>query len=136
MFIPVLLTPVISCSPMSVTPAINHCHGFSVIAGVFDNGDKFIASDNDTGEQFSPVTTTPAINLLPVIMTLVNRVLGEFMGRVFSWRFEMKQSAAVYEAGLPPFTERPRPLFFSMTSLLSSPSSSPSARGTLWPPSS
>jgi len=58
MFGPVLLTPVISCSTMSITPAINHCHEFSVISGVVDNGDKFIASDNDTGEQFSPVTTT------------------------------------------------------------------------------
>jgi hypothetical protein len=36
---------------MSTTPAINPCHGFSVIAGVVDNGDKFIAGDNDTGER-------------------------------------------------------------------------------------
>jgi hypothetical protein len=35
---------------MSTTPAINPCHRFSVIAGVVDNGDKFIAGDNDTGE--------------------------------------------------------------------------------------
>jgi hypothetical protein len=34
-----------------------------VIAGVVDTGDKFIV---DTGDQLSPVTTTPAINLAPV----------------------------------------------------------------------
>jgi hypothetical protein len=38
---------------------------------LFDIGDKFIAGvvdagDNDTGEQLLPVTTTPAVNLLPV----------------------------------------------------------------------
>ncbi len=32
---------------MSTTPAINPCHGFSVFAGVVDNGDKFIAGDNE-----------------------------------------------------------------------------------------
>ncbi len=83
MFIPVLLTPVISCSPMSVTQAITHCHGFSVTAGVVDNGDKFLAIYIDTGEQFSPVTTTPAINLLPVTTTLVNRVFVESMDASF-----------------------------------------------------
>jgi hypothetical protein len=52
---------------VSTTPVINSCHGFSVIAGVVDNGDKFL-----TDEQLSPVTTTPAINLSPVTMTPVN----------------------------------------------------------------
>ncbi len=74
--------------PVSLTPANNLCHGFSVNAGVVDTGeqfitgdndtgnnfvagdnntgDNFVAVDNDTGEQLSPVTTTPAINLLPV----------------------------------------------------------------------
>ncbi len=63
---------------MSLTPAINLCHGFSVIAGVVDTGEQFIAGDNDTGdnfiagdndigEQLSPVT--PAINLLSVTRT-------------------------------------------------------------------
>jgi hypothetical protein len=33
------------------TPANNPCHGFLVIAGVVDTGDKFL-----TGEQLSPVT--------------------------------------------------------------------------------
>ncbi len=62
------------------TPAINFCHGFSVIPGVVDTseqfitgdndtGNNFVAGDNDTGEQLSPVTTTPAINLLPVTRT-------------------------------------------------------------------
>jgi hypothetical protein len=41
-----------------MTPANNPCHGFSVIAGAVDTGDKFL-----TGEQLSPVTTTQAINL-------------------------------------------------------------------------
>ncbi len=60
---PVSTTPAISCSPVSTTPAISPCHEFSVIAGVIDTGDKFIANDNDTGEQLSRVTTTPAINV-------------------------------------------------------------------------
>ena len=45
---------------------ISPCHGFSVIAGVVDTGDKFIV---DTGDQLSAVTTTPAINLSPVTRT-------------------------------------------------------------------
>jgi hypothetical protein len=43
---------------------INPCHGFSEITG-----DNFISGDNDTGEQLSPVTTTPVINLLLVTRT-------------------------------------------------------------------
>jgi hypothetical protein len=43
---------------VSTTPVITTC--------VIDISDKFIAGDNDTCEQLSPVTTTPAINLLPV----------------------------------------------------------------------
>jgi hypothetical protein len=60
-------TPVKNLSLVSLTTAINLCHGFSVIAGVVDtgeqfiagdndSGDTFIAGDNDTGEQLSPVT--------------------------------------------------------------------------------
>jgi hypothetical protein len=55
---------------MKVT--INSCHGFSVISGVVDTGDKFIAGDNNTSEQLSLVTTTPAINLSPTTKTPVN----------------------------------------------------------------
>ena len=88
---PVSTTPVINCSavsttpgknllPVSLTPAINICHRFSVIVGVVDTGeqfitgdnntgDNFVAGDNDTGEQLSPVTMTPAINLLPLTRT-------------------------------------------------------------------
>jgi hypothetical protein len=66
-----------------IAGVINSCHRFSVIAGVVDTGDKFItgvvvtgdkfitgvvvtgdkfiAGDNDTSEQLSLVTTTPAI---------------------------------------------------------------------------
>jgi hypothetical protein len=33
------------------------------------SNEKFIAGDNDTGEQLSPVTMTPVINLLPVTRT-------------------------------------------------------------------
>jgi hypothetical protein len=48
-------------SPVSLTPAINLCHGFSVIAGVVDTGeqfivvigDNFIAGDNNTADKFS-----------------------------------------------------------------------------------
>ncbi len=72
-------TPGKNLSPVPLTPAINLCHGFSVIAGVVDTGEQFFAGDNDTGdnfitgddtsEQLSPVTMTPAINLLPVTRT-------------------------------------------------------------------
>jgi hypothetical protein len=58
----------------------NPCHIFSMIVGFIDTGDKFLTCDNDTGnkfitgdnntgEQLSPVTVTPAINLLPVTRT-------------------------------------------------------------------
>jgi hypothetical protein len=40
----------ISYSSVSTTPAINPCHGFSVIARVVDTGDKFIAGDNNVGD--------------------------------------------------------------------------------------
>ncbi len=51
-----------------------------MIAGVVDNGEQFIACDNDTGdnfiagdnntsEQLAPTTMTPAINLLTVTRT-------------------------------------------------------------------
>jgi hypothetical protein len=46
-------TPAINLSLVSLTLAINPCHGFSVIADVVDTGDKFIAGDNDTGNKFS-----------------------------------------------------------------------------------
>ncbi len=75
------------------TPATIPCHGFSVIAGVIDTGDKFLTGVNDTGEhwtiiagdnytgdkfiavdndpceQLSLVTMPPAINSLPVTRT-------------------------------------------------------------------
>ncbi len=38
--------------PVSLTPAINLCHGFSVIAGVGDTGEQFNTGDNDTGDNF------------------------------------------------------------------------------------
>jgi hypothetical protein len=66
------MTPAISCLPVPTTPAINlspvsliiPCHRFSVIAGVVDTGNKFIANDNDT---------------------CVQDLWGVY-GRVFSWR--------------------------------------------------
>jgi hypothetical protein len=54
MFVISITTLAISCSSVSMTPAINPCHRFSVIAGVIDTGDKFIAGVVDTGEQLSP----------------------------------------------------------------------------------
>jgi hypothetical protein len=59
-------------SPVSTTTAIILCHGFSVIGGVVDTGDKFIAKLVDTAEQLLPVTTTLAINLSLVSMTPLN----------------------------------------------------------------
>ncbi len=43
--------------------------GNNFVACDIDTGDNFVTSDNDTGEQLSPVTTTPAINSLPVTRT-------------------------------------------------------------------
>jgi hypothetical protein len=59
-------------SPVSLTPAINLCHGFSVIAGVVDTGEQFITGDNNTGNNFVAGDTTPAITLSPVTTTPVN----------------------------------------------------------------
>jgi hypothetical protein len=49
---PVLLTLAINCSAVSKTPAINPCHGFSVIANVIDTDDKFITGVVVTGDKF------------------------------------------------------------------------------------
>jgi hypothetical protein len=68
----VSMTPAKNLSPVLTTPAINPCHGFSVIAGVIDTGEKFITGVVATGDQVSPVITTPAINLSPVTTTPVN----------------------------------------------------------------
>ncbi len=70
------LAEILANECLSTAPAINSCHGFSVIASVVDTGDKFIIGDNDTGEQLSSVTKTPAICLFLVTMTPVNRVWG------------------------------------------------------------
>jgi hypothetical protein len=56
-------------SPVSKTPVVNSCHGFSVITGVVNTRDKFITGVNNTGEQLSLETVTPAKNLFPVIRT-------------------------------------------------------------------
>jgi hypothetical protein len=56
------MTPAISCSLVSTTPAINPCHGFSVIAGVIDTGSNFLTGVSVTSEQLLPVTTTPMNN--------------------------------------------------------------------------
>jgi hypothetical protein len=58
----VLLSPAINLSAVSTTPANNPCHGFSVMACGADIGDKFLTGDNNTGDKFSPVTTTPVNN--------------------------------------------------------------------------
>jgi hypothetical protein len=39
-----------------------------VIAGVVDTGNKFIAGDNDTGDNLLPVTTTSVIRVCGVSM--------------------------------------------------------------------
>jgi hypothetical protein len=65
-------TPLTNLSPVSTTPAIYLFHGFSMIGGVVDTGDKFITCVVDTADQFSPVTTTLVINLSQVSMTLLS----------------------------------------------------------------
>jgi hypothetical protein len=39
-----------------------------MIAGDNDTGDKFFDGINNTGEQLSPVTTTPVITFLPGVV--------------------------------------------------------------------
>ncbi len=46
-----------------MTPVNNPCHGFLLIAGVVDTGDKFLTCDNDTYDKFI-VTTTPVNNFI------------------------------------------------------------------------
>ncbi len=48
----VSMTPAKNLSLVSFTPANNLCHRFSVIAGVVDTGEQFIAGDNNTGDNF------------------------------------------------------------------------------------
>jgi hypothetical protein len=57
---------------LSLTLVNNPCHGFLVIAGVVDTGNKFLTGVNDTGQQLLPVTATPAINLSQVTTTPMN----------------------------------------------------------------
>ncbi len=47
------MTPVINLLLVSLTPAINSFPRFSVFDGVVDNGDKFIASYNNTSDKFT-----------------------------------------------------------------------------------
>jgi hypothetical protein len=54
-------TPLTSSSAVSLTLAINLCHGFSLISGVVGTA--------DTVKNFSPVSTTPPINFLAVSTT-------------------------------------------------------------------
>jgi hypothetical protein len=44
-----------------------------MIAGDNDTDDKFFASINDSGEQLSPVTTTPAITFFPGVVDTGNK---------------------------------------------------------------
>ncbi len=47
------MTPAINLLPELLTPVINSFHRFSVFDGVVDNGDKFIAGDNNTSDKFT-----------------------------------------------------------------------------------
>jgi hypothetical protein len=67
---------------VSTLPANNPCHGFSVIAGVVDTGDKFFTSVSNTGEQLlslTPVNSlsvaalTPAIKFFPGVIDAVQK---------------------------------------------------------------
>jgi hypothetical protein len=44
-------TPLTNLLAVSLTQAINLCHGFSFISGVIDTGDKFISDVVDTAEK-------------------------------------------------------------------------------------
>jgi hypothetical protein len=45
------LTPLPNLLPVSLTPAINLCHGFSLIGGVVATGDKFITGVVHTAKE-------------------------------------------------------------------------------------
>jgi hypothetical protein len=47
-------TLAIRFSLVSTTPAINPCHGLSVIASAVDTSDKFIAGPVDTVKKLAP----------------------------------------------------------------------------------
>jgi hypothetical protein len=55
-----------------MTPAINLCHGFSVIGGVIDTGDKFITGVVDTAEQLSPVSLSLKLLRHIAVFLLIN----------------------------------------------------------------
>jgi hypothetical protein len=44
-----------------------------MIAGDNDTCDKFFAGINDTGEQLSPVTTTPATKFFPGVLLIFKK---------------------------------------------------------------
>jgi hypothetical protein len=44
-------TPLTNLLAVLLTPVINICHGFSLIGGVVDTGDKFITVVVDTAEK-------------------------------------------------------------------------------------
>jgi hypothetical protein len=50
------MLPAINLSTVSLKAVIYPCHGFSVIVGVVDAVDKFIAGDNGTSDKLLPVT--------------------------------------------------------------------------------
>jgi hypothetical protein len=52
------LSQVTTIPAKNLSPFFNPCHGFSVIAGVVDTGNKFITGVVDTGDQLSQVTRT------------------------------------------------------------------------------
>ena len=54
-------TPAKNLLPVALTPAINLCHGFSVIAGVVDTGEQFITGDvrHVTGNDKDYLRTSP-----------------------------------------------------------------------------
>ncbi len=54
--------------PVSATPAANF---YTIFASIFDTGDKFATGVNDAGGKLLPVSTTPAANLPPVLLTPV-----------------------------------------------------------------
>jgi hypothetical protein len=65
-------TPAKNLLPVSLTPAINLCHGFSVIAGVVDTVNNLSPVTTTPAITFWPVTRPPAITLSPATTTQVN----------------------------------------------------------------
>jgi len=99
-------TLAITCSLASTTLAKNlllviyPCHVFFVIDCYIITGNKFNASDNNTGEQLSPLTTTLVINYCPWKWHMWTSCFGCVCTRLFMM-VQIKLSTAISDFCVP-----------------------------------